>query len=171
MHSRQRAMKARFGLLSPLPPRDAYTSAPLGQLATFTLEECTGGGASKGKRQVSSSQSAPIDSPQTVQPSGAEPQPAQPSKACVATAHLEGTYGAGGLFAAMSTVPYAGEFRCLGPRQRTASKLMTPAHASTVSAHSVGTGRDGEMMAPFLSYHGQSSAPSLNAVARALCDS
>lgn len=158
-----RAMKRRGDLPAVRLALDGYASAPLGQEATFTLDECTGAGASKGKRQLLSLPSMLANSPHTVQPSGAEPHPAHPSTEWVATAHFDGTYGEGGLLAAISMDPWAGEFRCLGPRHKTVSNEITPAQASMVSAHSVGIDRG--TIFPFLSYHEHSSATSCKAAA------
>lgn len=144
-----RAMKRGCGSPARLV-FDGFMSAPVGQDAIFVLLQCIGGGANIGNLQVESSPSTPIESPQVVHPSGADPQPAHPSSAWVATAQLEGTCGDGGLLGPILTCPNAGELKCLGPLHRTASNEITPAHASIVDAHSTGTGLGTTI--PFRSY-------------------
>jgi hypothetical protein len=131
--------------------RRDLTVWPVGHMATRRLAECIGGGASKGNLARSVMQlslvllpsasrwEANTSSPQTVQPSGAEPHEAHPPRLWVAMAKW-GTFGAADEAAAsrasMLTVPHAGELKCRGPVHKTESKEMTPAQATSVDAHS-----------------------------------
>jgi hypothetical protein len=120
-------------------------------MATWRLAECIGGGASRGNLVRSVMQLSLVllpseslwdlttSSPQTVQPSGAEPHEAHPPRLCVATLKW-GTLGAAEAAAAsrasMLTVPHAGELKCRGPVHKIESNEMIPEQATSVDAHS-----------------------------------
>jgi hypothetical protein len=77
---------------------------PVGHIAARRLAECIGGGASRGNLEINSMELSLVllpsgslrhesrSSPQTVQPSGAEPHKVHPPRLCVATANW-GTFG------------------------------------------------------------------------------